>query len=90
VATDEVREGEIGRLYDEIENLVEPIERPDMDVRAGPQRDRMSERRGQSHAFDSPVPGEGTDTLMPMAGEKAVGERHGSGKICGRRLESGQ
>ena len=32
----QVREGEIGCVFDEIQNLVEPIERPDMDVRAGP------------------------------------------------------
>jgi hypothetical protein len=28
-------EGEIGCLFDEIQNLVEPIERPHKDVRAG-------------------------------------------------------
>jgi hypothetical protein len=54
VATDGVREatqshasespspgedtGEVGCLFDEIGNLVEPTERPDMDVPAGPQR----------------------------------------------------
>jgi hypothetical protein len=35
-----VREGEIGCLFDEIQNLVEPIERLHMDVQAGPQRGR--------------------------------------------------
>jgi hypothetical protein len=29
------REGEIGCIFDEISNLVEPIERPPMDGRAG-------------------------------------------------------
>jgi hypothetical protein len=33
-----VWKGEIGCLFDEIQNLVEPIERPRMDVRAGPQQ----------------------------------------------------
>jgi hypothetical protein len=39
-------EGEVGCLFDEIQNLVEPTERPHTDVRAGPQRGRMPERRG--------------------------------------------
>jgi hypothetical protein len=56
VATDEVREGEGGCLFDEIQNLVEPAERPHTEVRFGPQRGRMPERRGQSHASESPVP----------------------------------
>jgi hypothetical protein len=38
--------GEVGCVFDEIGNLVEPNERPDMDVRGGPQRGRMPERRG--------------------------------------------
>jgi hypothetical protein len=47
MATDEVRKGEIGCLFDEIQNLVEPIERsargerhcgerPDREIWAGP------------------------------------------------------
>jgi hypothetical protein len=59
-ATDEIREGEGGCLFDEIQNLVEPTERLHTDVQAGPQRGRTPERRGQSHAFDSAMPGEGT------------------------------
>ena len=35
MATDAVREGEVGCFFDEIGNLVEPTERPDMDVPAG-------------------------------------------------------
>lgn len=31
-------------FFDEIQDLVEPTERPHMDVRAGPQRDKMPER----------------------------------------------
>jgi len=58
VATDEVREGEGGYLFDEMQDLVEPTERLHMDVQARPQRSRDAERRGRSHAFDSPVPGE--------------------------------
>jgi hypothetical protein len=38
MATDGVREGESGCLFDEIQNLVEPIERRYTDVSAGPQR----------------------------------------------------
>jgi hypothetical protein len=57
VATAEVRKGEGGWIFDEIQNLVEPIERRYMDVSAGPQRGRMPERSGRSHASNSPVPG---------------------------------
>jgi hypothetical protein len=32
-----------------------------MEVVAGPQRRKEPERRGQSHAFDWPMPGEHTD-----------------------------
>jgi hypothetical protein len=59
VTTDGVRKGEGGCLFDEIQDLVEPTERLHMDVRAGPQRGRMPERRGWSHASNSPTPGEG-------------------------------
>jgi hypothetical protein len=38
--------GEGGRIFDEIGNLVEPTERPHMEIRAGPQRGRMPKRRG--------------------------------------------
>ena len=54
-----VREGEIGCVFDEIQNLVEPIERLHMDVQAGPQRGRTPERRDRARAPDSPPPGEG-------------------------------
>jgi hypothetical protein len=40
VATDEVREGEGGCLFDEIQYLLEPTERLHMDVQAGPQLGR--------------------------------------------------
>jgi hypothetical protein len=39
-AKDEIREGEIGCLLDEIGNLVERIERPQKELRAGPQQGR--------------------------------------------------
>jgi len=82
VPTDEVREGEIGCLFDAIQNLVEPIDRTwvkrmrrtpihgsigwpvsgaGMRKRAGSDRaaaKQERERRGQSRASDSPVPGE--------------------------------
>jgi hypothetical protein len=45
-ATDDVRTGEVGCLFDEIQNLVEPTERRTIDSPAGPQRDRMPERLG--------------------------------------------
>src|ERR1700722_11695714 len=37
-----VREGMVGCLFDEIQNLVEPTERLHTDVPAGPQRGRVS------------------------------------------------
>ena len=37
--------GEVGCIFDEISNLVEPNERPDTDVRAGLQRGRTPKRR---------------------------------------------
>ena len=37
--------GEIGCIFDEIQNLVEPIERRYMDVSAGPQPGRVSRMR---------------------------------------------
>jgi hypothetical protein len=46
VATDGIREGEVGCLSDEIQDLVGPTERRTMDGPAGPQRGRMPERRG--------------------------------------------
>jgi hypothetical protein len=52
-----VREGEVGCLLDEIQNLVGPTERRTMDGPAGPQRGRMPVRRGRARAPDSPVPG---------------------------------
>ena len=64
-ASTEIRKGEGGCLFDEIGNLVEPTERPHMDVRAGPQRGRMPERSGQSHASNSPKPGEGRKPEQP-------------------------
>jgi len=64
----ENREGEVGCLFDEIQNLVEPTERLHMDVQAGPQRGRMPERRGRARAPDSPVPGESMGE--PHAGER--------------------
>jgi hypothetical protein len=60
-----VREGEGGWVFDEIQNLVEPTERLHRDVQPGPQRGRMPERRGQSHASDSRLPGEGTMPERP-------------------------
>jgi hypothetical protein len=45
VATDEVRKGEIGCVFDEMQNLVEPIERRYMDVSAGPHRGSVSWNR---------------------------------------------
>jgi hypothetical protein len=70
VATDGVRKGEVGCLFDEIQNLVEPTERLHTDVQAGPQRGRMPERRGRSHAgprtaSDSPSSGEGRTPEWP-------------------------
>jgi hypothetical protein len=53
-ATDAVREGEVGCLFDEIQHLVGPTERRTMDSQAGPQRSRMPERRGRVRAPDSP------------------------------------
>jgi hypothetical protein len=53
VATDEVREGESHATNDRT------------GVRAGPQRGRKPERRGQSHASESPVPGEGRSPNGP-------------------------
>jgi hypothetical protein len=53
VATDQVRKGEIGCLFVEIQNLVEPIERSHKDVGAGPQRGRIPERRGRARSPDS-------------------------------------
>ncbi len=64
----QVREGEVGCLFDEIRNLVEPTERLHMDVQAGPQRGRMPKRCGRARASDSPVPGEGMGE--PHAGER--------------------
>jgi hypothetical protein len=69
-----VREGEIGCLFDDILYLVEAIERPYMEVSAGPQQGQEPKRRGRSHAFESPMPGE-------CKGEQHVCERgdmHGS------------
>jgi hypothetical protein len=37
-ASFKIRKGEVGCLFDEIGNLVEPTERPHKDVRTGPQR----------------------------------------------------
>jgi hypothetical protein len=56
--TDEIRNGEIGCLVDEIQNLIEPIEHRYMDVSAGPQRRQKTKRSGRARARDSPVPGE--------------------------------
>jgi hypothetical protein len=72
LATDAVREGEGGCLFDEIQDLVEPTERLHMEVQAGPQRGRMPERRGQSRASDSPVSGEHR------------GESHGTSATTGK------
>jgi len=69
MATDGIREGEVRCLLDEIQDLVEPTERRTMDGPAGPQRGRMPERGGQSHASNSPSPGE-------SMGEPHAGERH--------------
>jgi hypothetical protein len=66
----EIRKGEIGWLFDEIQNLVEPIERRTMDGPAGPQRRQEPKRCGRSHAFGSPVPGEGTDTRTAQPDEE--------------------
>jgi hypothetical protein len=65
VATDGVREGEVGCLFDEIHNLVEPTERLHTDVQAGPQRGRMPERRGRSRTFGPPLSSEGRVSRMP-------------------------
>jgi len=65
----QVREGEVGCLIDEIQNLVEPIERLHMDVRAGPQRGRMPERRGRSRASGSPL--SGAEVLRPAQAASA-------------------
>ena len=65
VATEEVHEGEIGCLFDEIQNLIVPIERRTMEGPAGPQPGKTPERSGRSRAFDSPVPGEGRVSRMP-------------------------
>ena len=40
VVMNRVREAEVGCLFDEIQDLVKPIERPDMVGPAGPQRGR--------------------------------------------------
>jgi hypothetical protein len=45
-------EGEIGWLFDEIQNLVEPIKRRTMDGPAGPQRGRTPKRRGPTSPAD--------------------------------------
>src|ERR1700728_4184241 len=70
VATEGVGKGEVGCLFDEIQNLVEPAERLHTDVQGGPQRGRMPERRGRSHAgrrtvSDSPLSGEGRTPEWP-------------------------
>jgi hypothetical protein len=44
-AATEIR-GEIGGLFDEIQNLVEPIKRSQKELRAAPQQGRMPERGG--------------------------------------------
>jgi integrase len=64
VATDEVRKGEGGCIFDEIGNLVEPTERRDKDGSAGPQRGRTPERSGRSQASGPPMPGEGRVSRM--------------------------
>jgi hypothetical protein len=52
-----IREGEVGCFFDDIGNLVEPTERPHKDVRTGPQRGRMPERRGWSRDSGPPLSG---------------------------------
>ena len=42
VAAEEVREGEIGSIFDEIKNLVEPIESPYTHVRGRSEAERRS------------------------------------------------
>ena len=64
VATDEVREGEGGCLFDEIRDLVAPTERLHMDVQAGPQRRHEPKRSGRSRASDSPSSSEGRVSRM--------------------------
>ncbi len=46
-----VREGEVGCLFDEIQDLVGPTERRTMDGLAGPQRGRTPERREESRLW---------------------------------------
>ena len=54
-----VREAEIGCLFDEIQNLVEPIERLDTEsLGRAAAKPWMVKRCGRSHAFDSPLSGE--------------------------------
>ena len=72
VATDRVREGEIGCVFDEIKNLVEPIERRAMEGPAGPQRGRMPKRSGRSRASGSPSPGEGREPERPDQTENSM------------------
>jgi hypothetical protein len=55
----EIRKGEIGWLFDEIQNLVEPIERRTMDGPAGPQRRQEPKRCGRSRASGPPWSSEG-------------------------------
>jgi TPR repeat protein len=57
VAMDGVRKSEIGCVFDEIQNLVEPIERRYIDLSAGPLRRQELTRSGWSHASNSPMPG---------------------------------
>jgi hypothetical protein len=62
VATDrwagstKIREGEIGCVFDEIQNLVEPIERRYMDGSAGRQRGRSRSVADWSRVPPKPLP----------------------------------
>jgi hypothetical protein len=66
---------EVGCLFDEIQDLVEPTERRTMDSPAGPQRGRMPERRGRSRASDSPVPGECRTHEQPGQTKNTIREK---------------
>jgi hypothetical protein len=56
VATAGGRKGEVGWLFDEVQNLVEPTERLHTDVEAGAQRGRTPERRGRRRAGPTNCP----------------------------------
>jgi hypothetical protein len=74
-----------GCLFDEIQNLVEPTERREMDGSAGPQRGRSQSAAVRGHAYNSPMSGEGMDTRMAQSTQSNYG-RTCTGTVTGRSV----